>query len=315
MERTGRVVIAGASGLIGTALGPALGRAGYTTVGLSRSPRPLPGYTRVVAWDPSELGPWVQQVDGALAVINLSGSSIGVRLTPQARRPVLDSRVGPTLALGRAISSATDAPRVWINASAVGIYGSRGDQVLTEASELGDDREFLVHVGRAWEEATRVRELPNTRVIQLRLGLVLDNPRFLGTLRRLVQWFLGGSLGSGRQYVSWIMMSDVVALVHHLLQGNLAGPINATAPTPVRNSDLMGALRKELGRPWSPPVPKPAVWLFGNLFGPDAEVALSGQRVLPAKALESGFRFQYPEFPEALRTALRNIERSDQSKQ
>lgn len=246
-------------------------------------------------------------MEGAAAVINLSGSSIGVRLTSRAREEIVASRVGPTLAIGQAIAAATNPPPVWINASAIGIYGNRGDELLTEASELGDEREFLVHVGRRWEEATRERSLPRTRVIQLRLGLVLDNPKFLGTLRRLTLCFLGGSLDGGNQYVSWILLDDVIALIRHLLQADVTGPVNATAQEPVRNRELMASLRSELHRPWSPPVPKAAVWLFGKLIGPDAEIALAGQRVIPRKALDSGFQFRYPKFAEALPAALAKL--------
>jgi uncharacterized protein (TIGR01777 family) len=301
------VVVAGASGFIGQALGPALSEAGFRAVGLSRSSKRIPGYQRVVAWDPAELGPWSRELEGAAAVINFSGSSIGVRLTSRAREEIVASRVRPTLAIGQAIAATTSPPAVWINASAIGIYGDRGDELLTEASKWGDEREFLVRVGRSWEEATRERDLPRTRVIQLRLGLVLDNSKFLGTLRRLTLCFLGGSLGGGKQYVSWIMLDDVVALIRHLLQADVTGPVNATAPEPVRNRELMALLRHELHRPWSPPVPRAAVWLFGKLIGPDAEVSLTGQRVIPRKALDSNFQFHYPEFAEALRTALAKL--------
>lgn len=301
------VVVAGASGFVGRAIGPVMSKAGARMIGLSRSANEIAGYQRVLTWDPTELGSWSRELDGAAAVINLSGSSIGVRLTSRAREEIVDSRMGPTLAIGQALAAATHPPAVWINASAIGIYGNRGDEVLTEASDLGDQREFLVQVGRRWEEATRERDLPRTRVIQLRLGLILDNPKFLGTLRRLTLCFLGGSLGGGNQYVSWIMIDDVIALIRHLLEAGVNGPVNATAPEPVRNRELMASLRRELHRPWSPPVPKAAAWLFGKLIGPDAEIALAGQRVMPRKALDSGFQFRYPELADALPAALAKL--------
>lgn len=280
-------MIAGGRGLLGDALRRALQPSNDVVI-LSRSGD---GDRR---WDGRTLGDWIGNLDGAMAVINLTGESVQLPWTPANRKRILDSRVESTAIIRRAIESVANPPKVWINASAVGIYGDRGDDWCDESSTPGTG--FLAEVTKEWEDASR------TDTVLLRTGVVLAReggafPKLAG----LTKWFAGGALGSGRQFVPWIHIDDWVGLVLWRLAQPSPGPINLTAPNPVRNTELMAALRKRLGRPWSPAVPEFAMRIFGKVMGPDAEAVLASQRVRPAEAIKGGFAFQFPTIDDALR--------------
>jgi hypothetical protein len=176
---------------------------------------------------------------------------------------------------------------------------------VDESSGVGPAGGFLADVCAAWESTVDVALLPSTRKVKLRIGFVLDRQGgALPILARLATCFLGGQAGGGRQGVSWIHLADLVSLALWLLDNDLAGPVNACAPNPVSNRELMSAIRAVLRRPWSPPVPKPALILVGKLFGPDAEITLGGQWVVPNVALKNGFVFRFPELRGALEDLL-----------
>ena len=289
-----RAVIAGGTGFLGSSLTEALRRDGWTVAVLTRRP----SESHHVRWDPYETTTgWTRALEGADAVINLTGASINKRWTAAYKRELWSSRVHPTRTLVEAVKSIKPVPPVFVSGSAVGIYGPRGDEPVTEDTPPGSD--FLASLGRQWEnEALAAR--PQARVVLVRSGIVLD--RRAGALPRMALpfWFFaGGPLGSGQQYISWVHKNDWTALVRWALTNTaLTGPINATAPNPVTNLEFARTLGRVLGRPAFLPAPASALRV---VLGEMADVVLSGQRVLPAKAQSRGFAFQYPTLEEALR--------------
>jgi len=307
------IVIAGGSGFLGQPLAATLAAEGHAVVVLTRQAvgpsaadatgRP-PGSIARVEWRPDGTsGPWSQSVDGADAVVNLAGESIADgRWTTRRKAGIVESRLASTRSLVEAIARVARPPRVLVSASAVGHYGDRGEELLTESSAAGSD--FLADLCVKWEgEAARAAS-PRTRVALIRTGIVLDpNGGALVKLLPLFKAFVGGPLGSGRQYMSWIHRSDWLALVRWVVTNDLAtGPINATAPEPVTNAAFSRALGRALHRPSLLPAPAFALRLaLGEMAGP---LLLASQRVLPARALELGFAFTHPRLGPALEALL-----------
>ena len=296
-----RTVIAGGSGFLGRKLARALVTAGHDVVGLTRGAGrgPTSG-GRTVSWTPDgQAGPWASEVDGATAVVNLAGESIaGRRWSAAQKRSIHDSRVLATRSLVEAIRKARQAPQVFVSGSAVGYYGPRGDEVVNEANAPGAD--FLSRVAVDWEAEARAAESA-TRVVTVRTGIVLD--RNEGALPQMLPpfWFgAGGPVGSGRQYWPWIHLQDWVDLVRFVIQTPAAaGPLNATAPTPVTNAEFASTLGRTIGRPAFMRAPGFALkLLLGEMAGP---LLLSGQRAVPAKAEALGVTFTYRRLEEALR--------------
>ena len=289
----------GASGLLGSALIPALQAAGWTPRALVRRAA-RPGEVR---WDPAAglLDPGA--LAGVTAAVHLAGESIASgRWTAESKRRIRDSRVLGTRLLAESLARLPTPPQVLVSASAVGIYGDRGDELLDEDSPLGGD--FLAQVGKEWEAATAPAADAGTRVVHLRFGIILA--RDGGALPRMVRPFLlgaGGPIASGRQWMSWIALEDAVrAVLEALGNGAARGPVNAVAPEPVRNADFAASLGAVLHRPAVIPVPAFALRL---LFGEMADAALlSSQRVLPARLTSLGFRFRHPALTEALQAIL-----------
>jgi uncharacterized protein (TIGR01777 family) len=296
-----RVGISGASGLVGRALVPFLTTGGHTVVRLVRH-RAGPGEA---TWN-YERG-WVERdkLEGLDAVVHLAGENIATRWTAERRRRILESRGIGTRFLAEAIGWLRDPPRVLVSASAIGIYGNRGDEPLTETSSTLDaPPDFLTEVAREWEGATEPARAAGIRTVLTRFGVVLSPAG--GALRRMLPPFrlgLGGPLGSGRQYLSWIAIDDAVGAIYHaLMTESLAGPVNVTAPQPTTAGELARTLGRVLDRPAAIPVPAAALRLA---FGEMADVALlSSARVLPARLQESGYAFHYPDLEDALRFLL-----------
>ena len=298
----GRVVLAGASGPIGRALASSLGADGYKVGRLVRRP---PAGPDEATWDPDRgvLSP--DALDGAAAVVNLAGRSIageslfGGRWTARVRAEILDSRVRSTRLIVETLNRLSARPAVLVSASAIGYYGNRGDETLTETSTPG--RGFLAEVANAWEaEAMRASAL-GVRVVRTRFGLILA--REGGTLDRLLPMFrlgLGGWLGSGRQWWSWIHLDDVIgAITMAIRTPALEGPVNVVGPAPVSNRAFTRALAAALHRPAILPVPAFALRLV--LGGMANEMVLSSQRVLPARLQAAGFAFRWPDLGPALK--------------
>lgn len=310
-----RVVVTGATGLLGEVLVPQLLAAGHAVVVLTRGDAPLRPAVgsglAVVHWQPvpqpagppRDPPPWWEALQGADAVVHLAGAPIAARRWDRRQKElILRSRVEGTAALVQALAAARQRPERLISASAVGYYGSRGEAELTEADGPGGD--FLSQVCVAWEaEAERAASL-GVRVVRLRLGMVLaPQGGALGRLLPLFRRGLGGPLGGGRQWVSWIHRDDAVGLLMLLLQHPEAqGPVNATAPAPVRQAAFSRTLGAVLRRPAVLPLPAPLLRLaMGEMA--DA-LLLTSQRVLPARAGQWGYRFRFPELQPALRALL-----------
>jgi len=290
-----QIVVAGGTGFLGSALVTRLRNDGHTVAVLSRHPRGAHQHE----WSPygSSSG-WLHLLEGADAVINLAGAPIAARWTAAHKREMWNSRLLSTRTLVGAIKSVRHGPPVLINASAIGTYGDRADEMVTEDCQPGSG--FLASMGAAWEKETRSAP-PETRVVLLRTGIALGKEG--GALPRMAlpfRFFVGGPLGSGRQYVSWIHRDDWTAMVCWALASDeLSGPLNVTAPHPVTNLELARTLGRVLRRPALLPAP---AFALRAILGEMADAVLTGQRVLPAKAHALGFEFTHPELEEALRS-------------
>jgi len=294
-----RIAISGASGLIGSALVASFeSRRNQVT----RLVRRLPQSSTELQWDPMrEIPP--QLVSGFDAVIHLSGENIAGRWTEAKKRRIRDSRIVSTQNLSQALTSAEKKPGVFICASAIGYYGNRGDEILTEGAPSGSG--FLAEVSREWESVTAPAADAGIRTVNLRIGIVLS--RNGGALTQMLLPFrlgLGGRVGNGRQWWSWIQIDDFVAAVHRIADNlSLNGPVNMTAPNPVTSADFTKTLAKTLKRPAVLLLPAFAAKLA---FGEFAEEGLlASARVEPKKLLESGFKFRYSELAAALSELLK----------
>ena len=304
-----RIVIAGGTGFLGGPLAEVYAEDGHDVVVLTRrlpagearheSGTGVPGITRV-GWKPDgQGGPWAATLDGADAVINLAGEGIGDRRwTPQRKAQLRDSRIIPTRSLAAAIRASAVPPKVLVSASGVGYYGASGDEPKTEDSPAGDD--FLAHVCEDWEGEALGAVSPATRVVVTRTGVVLERAGgALTQMMRPFQLFVGGPIGSGRQYISWIHRHDWIEMLRWIVQTpEVTGPINATSPEPVTNREFARALGLALRRPGFVPAP---AFVLKLALGEMASLALTGQRVLPARVQALGYHFRYPHLDQAFR--------------
>jgi len=295
-----RVAITGASGLIGAALVPFLTTGGHEVVRLVRRPPHGPGEHE---WSPERGLVSPETLGHVDAVIHLAGEGVAsARWTPAVKARVRDSRIGPTSRLAESLARLPHPPATLISASAIGVYGDRGDETLTEASTPGTG--FLADVGQAWEAATGPAAEVGIRVVTPRLGVVIDARG--GALAKMLPAFragVGGRLGHGRQYFSWVSLEDVLGAVLFMLQrSDMRGPVNLTAPSPPTNAEFTAALGRVLRRPTLLGVPAVALSaLFGELAR--AEL-LASRRVVPVALQQSGFRFLHPTLDAALRHTL-----------
>jgi uncharacterized protein (TIGR01777 family) len=291
----------GSSGLIGRALMAFLTTGGHRVIPLVRHR----AGGDAVLWDYHKGRMEREKLEGLDAVIHLAGEPIGVRWTRDRKREIRESRSIGTRFLAEALSWLKQPPRVLVSASAIGIYGNRGDTPLTEASSTLDaPSDFLTEVARDWEAATEPARAAGIRTVLPRFGIVLSPAG--GALQRMLPPFrlgLGGPLGSGQQYMSWIVLDDLIGATHHLLMTeSLSGPVNLTAPTPVTNAGFASTLGHVLDRPAAIPVPAAALRFA---LGEMARVTvLSGARVLPDRLQASGYPFRYPDLEPALRFVL-----------
>lgn len=294
-----RIVVSGASGLLGSALVPALERAGHD---VKRLVRREPQGSTEIAWDPAQRTIDAEALAGVEAAVHLSGATIGRRWTAKRKAEILASRVDTTRFLTETLARLEPRPQVFVSAGGVGIYGNRGDEILTEDSELGTDG-FLRQVGKAWEAAAEPAREAGIRVVHFRQGVVLTKRG--GILERLLTPFklgVGGRVGHGRQWLSWVELDDLVSAYCFALEGDSAGPVNLTSPNPVTNAQFTKALGRAIRRPTVFPFPAVAAkTIFGEMA---EEVLLEGQRALPARLLAAGFSFGYPELGPALDRAL-----------
>jgi uncharacterized protein (TIGR01777 family) len=293
-----RVVVSGASGLLGSALVPVLEADGHEVLRLVRRP---PAAAGEIAWDPAAGTIDRVGLAGVNAIVNLSGATIGRRWTESRKREIRESRVGATSLLARTARELDPPPSVMVTAGGIGIYGDRGDEILTESSTLGST--FLAEVAKAHEEAAEPARDAGARVVAFRQGIVLTAKG--GALAKMLTPFklgLGGRVGSGRQWWSWICLDDVLAGYRFAIGSDLDGPVNLTSPSPATSSQFTKALGRALGRPTVFPLPAVAV---RTLFGKMGEgTLLEGQRALPTRLLDAGFGFAHPEIEDGMRAAL-----------
>jgi uncharacterized protein len=296
-----RVCVFGGTGMLGRALCDALTKNDVEVTVYSRK-KPA-GVASFALWDPARGEIDTRPLAEADAVVNLTGENIAEgRWTASRKQQLTDSRVGTTALIARTLAALVHKPRVWVNASAVGYYGHREDDAVNEQSDAGEG--FLAQLCTAWEAATEPANACGVRVVRLRLGVVLTPEG--GMLRKLLPVFrmgLGGTLGSGQQFMPWVTMHDAVnAVLFALRQTRISGPVNVVAPEPVTNAQFTELLAQRLGKPAFMPVPKLAIrTLFGELGD---SLMLSGANVRPRVLEQAGFRFEYPRLEDALAALL-----------
>ena len=293
-----KVVLAGGSGAIGRRLAADLVDRGVEVVVLTRRPRDdVPGRQRT--WDGASVGPWASELAGAV-VCNLAGELVDRAPTRSNIRLLRTSRVQPTRALVRAAAGLDDPPPVWLQMSTLAIHGDAGEVVLDGSSPPADGPPQMAGVARPWEQAAI--DAPAERTVWLRTGVALDRGTpALDRLAQLTRFGLGGRVGSGRQWISWVHMADLIrAITFTMEHAQLRGPIAVTSPQPVRNAELMAELRRTLRRPPAPPTPTPLVHLGARLLGSDPALALTGRRAHPRELLAAGFGFRFPTLGPAL---------------
>ncbi len=300
MESTPPIVaISGATGLVGPALADSFIADGWQVRRITRSPRAERGD---IGWSPREGKLDASRLAGVRAVVHLAGESVAQRWNDEVKRKIRESRTRGTSLLANAVASLDEKPAVFCSASAIGFYGNRGDEIVDEDSPAGDG--FLADVCREWEAACEPAWEAGVRVCQARIGLVLSPAGgILGKLLPLFRMGAGGAVGSGQQYMSWIVLSDLVGAIRHIVDhDDMHETVNCTAPAPVTNQHFTKALGAALGRPTVLKVPAFAARLaMGEMAD---EMLLAGQRVVPKRLLESGFKFQFREIETALNELL-----------
>jgi uncharacterized protein (TIGR01777 family) len=302
-----KFVIAGGTGFIGSYLLQALSREHHDIIILSRFPhdtrRMNNAVVRFILWNPYEAGKWMEEFDGADSVINLAGQGVvEQRWNTRVKERIFNSRIVPTRMIVDALERARVKPRLLISASAVGFYGDRRDELITEESDGGND--FLAYVVREWETAAYRAEQFGVRVATPRTGLVLaHNGGIIAKMLLPFRLFAGGPIGSGRQFLPWIHIDDVVrGFLYPIENDNFRGVYNLVSPNPVTMKVFANTFGTVLRRPSWAPVPS---FVLKALYGEGGKVVLSGQRAIPQKLLSSGFIFKYPELPSALKDILK----------
>jgi uncharacterized protein (TIGR01777 family) len=314
-----KIVLAGGSGFLGRLLTHDLQHDGHEVVVLSRASHPAPG---VVHWDGRHPGPWMQTIDGADAVINLTGRSVNCRYTKTNLQEMLASRVDSTRAIGLAIAAAKRPPRVWLQMSTATIYAHRFDAPNEEATGIigGDEPDVptywrtSIDIAQAWERTLAEANTPSTRKVALRSAMVMspEPGGVFGILHGLARYGLGGTIAGGRQFMSWIHGDDFVRAIRFLLEHDeIDGPVNLAAPEPLPQRDLMATLRSAAGVPIGVPATAWLLEVAAFVHRTDSELLLKSRRVVPGRLLEAGFRFGYPTWADAVRDL---VQRSHQGR-
>lgn len=302
------IVIPGGSGQVGTVLSRQFHARGHKVVVLARKAVPAPW--RVVNWDGENPGPWASELENSDVVINLAGRNVNCRYTAVNRKAIMDSRIATTRLLGRAIGQLSHPPRLWMNASTATIYRHVYDRAMDERTgEIGGNEldapakwKFSIDVATGWEAAFFEAQTPNVRKVALRSAMTMSPDRggIFDTLLRLVRFGLGGTSGSGEQFISWIHDADFVSALEFLItHEELEGCVNISSPNPLPNREFMRALRQA----WGARIGLPATnWMLeaGSIvLRTETELVLKSRRVIPQRLLESGFRFEFPDWPAA----------------
>ncbi|MBK7998776.1 MAG: TIGR01777 family protein [Verrucomicrobia bacterium] len=306
------VILAGGSGFLGQLLRKHFVDRGAEVVVLTRSPRHSPDErSREVFWDAQTVGAWQSEVAGADVVINLTGRTVNCRYNARNRREILESRIRSTTTLGEAIARCPNPPKVWLNASTATIYrhtfGPAWNESGVIAGTAAVNDEFSVEVAQAWEKALDEAPTSHTRKVALRTAMVLGHGgnSVFPTLRRLVRGGMGGRMGDGRQFVSWIHQLDFCRAIEFVIaHEDLAGAINLCAPAPLTNDEMMTAFRRLCGIPVGLPAMRWMLEIGAFILRTETELILKSRRVIPGCLLKSGFQFQFPQFENALRDLL-----------
>ena len=308
-----KIVLPGGSGQVGTLLARAFQKDGHEVVVLSRNVYAAPW--RVARWDAESVGYWAEEIDGADVVINLAGRSVNCRYTPENRRLIRDSRVHSIRAVGAAIARAKKPPRVWLQPSTATIYADRYDAPNDELTgilggtepNVPDTWRFSIEVAKSWEMALDEAQTPHTRKVALRSAMVMraDKGGVFDVLLGLVRCGLGGTEGSGKQYLSWIHGADFVRSIDWLMEHELAGAVNIASPNPLPNAEFMRALREAWGTKLGLPASEWMLAVGTFLLRSETELVLKSRRVVPSRLLQDGFEFQYPDWPGAAQNLCR----------
>lgn len=308
------VVIAGGSGFLGRGLAQELLSRGYAVTVLGRGDAPpteMPPGVTWLSWDARTLGPWASCLNGAAALVNFVGRSVDCRKTPENKRVILESRVDSCRVLGEALRGVRRPPPVWVQSATAHIVGDPIplDKVCDESTPPGPMHELAPSVGVAWEKAFDFARLPSQRGVVLRTSFVLGRRGgAMGKLRTITRMGLGGTVGSGNQWISWIHQHDLNRLLVAAIEDEAyRGVYVVTAPEPVTNRDFMRGMRRALGMPWSPPAPAIGVRLVSRfVFNTDPELVLLGRRCVPTRLVkEHGFTFDFPTLDAALADLMR----------
>jgi uncharacterized protein (TIGR01777 family) len=308
-----RIVLAGGNGQIGGLLARHFHERGHQVAVIARAMRPAPW--RVIQWDGATLGDWSRELERADVLINLAGRNVSCRYTPANRKAIKESRIQSTVVLGRALAALTHPPRLWMNASTATIYRHALDRAMDEdTGEIGGrERDcpsswrFSIEVATSWEEAFFSALTPRTRKIALRSAMTMstDPGGIFAELLRLVRLGLGGTAGSGEQFVSWIHGVDFIGSIEFLMaHEEMEGAVNLAAPNPLPNREFMRALRGAWGTRVGLPAPRPMLEVGAIFLRTETELILKSRRVIPGRMLRAGFEFQFPDWPPAARNLV-----------
>ena len=301
-------MIPGGTGYLGQALARRLVNRGDDVVILTRGPGGSSGGWRTVTWDASTVGDWVEELEGADAVVHLNGRRVDTRATRRNVDELISSRVKPVRAVGHGLLACGAPPPTWVQSSSLAIFGEAGDEVIDESSTpSGIGPREMVTVCLAWEAASAQAAAEVARAVLLRMGIGLggDGDPATKKLAQIVSLGLGGKVGTGRQWVSWVALDDLLAVMLRAIDDpNMRGTYHVTSPNPVTNAEMMATYRRLLGRRLGLPAPAIVAKLGAPLLGSSASLALTGRRCVPTRLLDEGFEFQHPDFEPTARQAL-----------
>jgi len=308
-----KIILAGGSGFLGHALSAHFQQSGYEIILLTRSPKASANGIREIGWDARTIGDWTRELEGAAAIINLVGRSVNCRYTYSNRRAILESRINATRVIGEAIAKCATPPPVWLNASTATIYKHTFGPAWDESGQIGSvpeaKDEFSIEVATRWERTFNEIQTSDTRKVAMRAAMVLGCGRnsVFPILRRLTRLGLGGRMGHGRQFVSWIHQVDFCRAVEWLLtHEELGGPVNLAAPNPVTNAEMMKTFREVFAVPIGLPATKWMLEAGAFLLRTETELIIKSRRVVPRRLLESGFTFQFSQLRQAVED-LKNV--------
>lgn len=300
---TTKIVLAAGTGFLGKCLMRNYTNKDVEFVILTRNPQVDKANVRYVKWDGRTVGNWQHELEGAEAIINLAGRTVNCRYTDENRKQIIDSRVDSTNAVGIAINRCNVPPKVWINAGSAAIFGNSGSGVMVEDSPQGNN--FSAQVCKQWEEIFNDIITPLTRKVFLRIGMVLGKGGgVLEPFINLALLGLCGKQGSGQQYISWMHEKDFTRCIEFAISKNIQGTYNCTAPNPVTNAVFTTTVRRTIGVPFGIPAPALFIKIGGAIIGTEAELLLTGRRVIPQALTQQGFTFTYPEIDAALKQVV-----------